>query len=117
MRRPGVGLVALVLWLVGAAGVVGALLLAVAVSGVATLFLSWRVVLAERELADQLLEPPAGLPDITPNLQLRTRVRGIGREGLLKHEEIANAALFLASSDSSHTTGELLNVSGGRIMN
>lgn len=34
-----------------------------------------------------------------------------------KHDEVAKAALFLASSDSSHTTGEALNVSGGRIMN
>ncbi|MBI4525025.1 MAG: SDR family oxidoreductase [Deltaproteobacteria bacterium] len=34
-----------------------------------------------------------------------------------KHEEVAQAALFLASSDSSHTTGEALNVSGGRLMN
>jgi 3-oxoacyl-[acyl-carrier protein] reductase len=33
-----------------------------------------------------------------------------------KHEEVANAALFLASSDASHTTGESLNVSGGRLM-
>ncbi len=33
------------------------------------------------------------------------------------HKEIAKAALFLASSDSSHTTGEALNVSGGRLMN
>jgi NAD(P)-dependent dehydrogenase (short-subunit alcohol dehydrogenase family) len=33
-----------------------------------------------------------------------------------KHDEIAKAALFLASSDSSHTTGESLNVSGGRLM-
>lgn len=33
------------------------------------------------------------------------------------HQEIAKAALFLASSDSSHTTGEALNVSGGRLMN
>lgn len=32
------------------------------------------------------------------------------------HDEIAKAALFLASSDSSHTTGEALNVSGGRLM-
>lgn len=33
------------------------------------------------------------------------------------HAEIAKAAFFLASSDSSHTTGEALNVSGGRLMN
>jgi NAD(P)-dependent dehydrogenase (short-subunit alcohol dehydrogenase family) len=33
-----------------------------------------------------------------------------------KHEEVAKAALFLASSDASHTTGESLNVSGGRLM-
>jgi len=33
-----------------------------------------------------------------------------------KHGEVAKAALFLASSDSSHTTGESLNVSGGRLM-
>ncbi len=33
-----------------------------------------------------------------------------------KHSEVAKAALFLASSDSSHTTGEALNVSGGRLM-
>lgn len=33
------------------------------------------------------------------------------------HDEVAKAALFLASSDSSHTTGEALNVSGGRLMN
>ncbi len=33
------------------------------------------------------------------------------------HDEIAKTALFLASSDSSHTTGEALNVSGGRLMN
>jgi len=33
-----------------------------------------------------------------------------------KHEEVAQAALFLASNDSSHTTGESLNVSGGRLM-
>lgn len=33
------------------------------------------------------------------------------------HDEVAKAALFLASSDSSHTTGESLNVSGGRLMN
>ncbi len=33
-----------------------------------------------------------------------------------KHDEVAKAALFLASNDSSHTTGESLNVSGGRLM-
>jgi 3-hydroxybutyrate dehydrogenase len=33
-----------------------------------------------------------------------------------KHDEVAKAALFLASNESSHTTGESLNVSGGRLM-
>lgn len=31
-------------------------------------------------------------------------------------EEVAKAALFLASDDSSHTTGEHLNISGGYVM-
>ncbi len=44
-----------------------------------------------RELAERLLEPLARLPEIAPHLRLGTRVLGIGREGLLKHEEIATA--------------------------
>jgi thioredoxin reductase len=44
-----------------------------------------------RELAEELLAPLAGLPAIAPNLRLGTRVMAIGREGLLKHEEIATA--------------------------
>lgn len=41
------------------------------------------------ELAERLFEPLAALPEIAPRLRLGTRVLGIGREGLLKHEEIA----------------------------
>jgi hypothetical protein len=44
------------------------------------------------ELAGQLLEPLAALPEIAPHLRLDTRVIGIGRQGLLKHEEIATPA-------------------------
>ena len=43
------------------------------------------------DLAERLFEPLAALPEIAPNLKLGTRVLGIGREGLLKHEEIATA--------------------------
>ncbi|HYG63673.1 MAG TPA: flavoprotein [Thermoanaerobaculia bacterium] len=43
------------------------------------------------ELADRLLEPLAALPEIAPHLRLGTRVVSVGREGLLKHEEIATA--------------------------
>jgi len=43
------------------------------------------------ELARELLEPLAALPEIAPNLRLGVRVLGIGRQGLLKHEEIATA--------------------------
>ncbi|MES1211900.1 MAG: flavoprotein, partial [Acidobacteriota bacterium] len=42
-----------------------------------------------RELAEKLLAPLAALPSIAPDLRLGTRVLAIGREGLLKHEEIS----------------------------
>ena len=45
-----------------------------------------------RELAEQLLDPLAELPELRAALQLGTRVSGIGRQGLLKHEEIATPA-------------------------
>jgi hypothetical protein len=41
------------------------------------------------DLAARLLEPLAALPEIAPSLRLGARVLDIGREGLLKHEEIA----------------------------
>jgi cation diffusion facilitator CzcD-associated flavoprotein CzcO len=44
-----------------------------------------------RELAEHVFEPLAVLPSIATNLRLGTRVLAIGREGLLKHEEIASA--------------------------
>jgi hypothetical protein len=44
-----------------------------------------------RELAEQLLERVAALPAVAPRLRLGTRVLAVGREGLLKHEEIATA--------------------------
>src|ERR1700748_3590502 len=40
-------------------------------------------------LAGKVLEPLAALPEIAPHLRLSTRVLGIGRQGLLKHEEIS----------------------------
>jgi hypothetical protein len=43
-----------------------------------------------RELASQVLGPLAALPSLAPNRRLSTRVRAVGREGLLKHEEIAS---------------------------
>jgi hypothetical protein len=43
------------------------------------------------DLAERLFEPLAALPEVAPNLRLGTRVLAIGREGLLKHEEIATA--------------------------
>lgn len=43
------------------------------------------------ELAGKLLEPLAALPAVAPNLRLGSRVLAVGREGLLKHEEIASA--------------------------
>jgi hypothetical protein len=45
-----------------------------------------------RELAERLFEPLAGLQAISPHLRLGTRVLSIGREGLLKHEEISTPA-------------------------
>jgi thioredoxin reductase len=59
------------------------------------------------ELVDHLLEPLAELPGIGPHLRLGVRARRVGREGLLKSEEIATPAraarpfrLLLADRDS-----------------
>ncbi|HZI63358.1 MAG TPA: flavoprotein, partial [Thermoanaerobaculia bacterium] len=45
-----------------------------------------------RELLAELMEPLAALPAIAPRLRLDTRVQAVGREGLLKNEEIATPA-------------------------
>lgn len=42
------------------------------------------------ELAERLLEPLAALPEIAGSLRLGAKVESLGREGLLKHEQIAN---------------------------
>lgn len=41
------------------------------------------------ELADQLLDPIAELPQVAPHLVLGTKVETVGRRGLLKHQEIS----------------------------
>jgi 3-oxoacyl-[acyl-carrier protein] reductase len=75
---------------------------------------------------------PGGMDEPDLRVMYAERAKGLGMEfaqleksileltplrKYAKHEEVAKAALFLASSDSSHTTGESLNVSGGRLMN
>jgi hypothetical protein len=42
------------------------------------------------ELVNDLLEPLAKLPELAANFEYGTRVLGIGRQGLLKHEEIGS---------------------------
>ena len=42
------------------------------------------------ELADELLEPVAALPQLAGRIRLRTRVLAVGREGLLKHEAVGD---------------------------
>lgn len=43
------------------------------------------------ELVERLLRPLAALPELEPRIRLGTRVEAVGRQGLLKHEEIATA--------------------------
>jgi NAD(P)-dependent dehydrogenase (short-subunit alcohol dehydrogenase family) len=74
---------------------------------------------------------PGGMDEPDLREMYRERAKGLGmsfeelENSVLKqtplrkyatHDEVARAALFLASNDSSHTTGESLNVSGGRLM-
>jgi hypothetical protein len=60
-----------------------------------------------RELAVRLFDPLAALPAVSPNLRLGTQVLAVGREGLLKHEEIATA-------ERGRHPFRLLLASGGR---
>jgi NAD(P)-dependent dehydrogenase (short-subunit alcohol dehydrogenase family) len=75
---------------------------------------------------------PGGMDEPDLRMMYAERAKGLGLEfseleksileqtplrKYARHDEVARAALFLASSDSSHTTGEALNVSGGRLMN
>jgi hypothetical protein len=43
------------------------------------------------ELVERVLGPLAALPEVAPHVRLGARVVAVGREGLLKHEEIASA--------------------------
>jgi thioredoxin reductase len=45
-----------------------------------------------RELVDRILEPLARLPELAPHFKTGSKVVAVGREGLLKHEEIGTAA-------------------------
>ena len=45
-----------------------------------------------RELVDRVLAPVAALPEIAPHVRYGTRVVAVGREGLIKHQEIATPA-------------------------
>ncbi len=42
------------------------------------------------ELVERLLEPVARLPEVAAGLRLESRVRAVGREGLLKHEAVGS---------------------------
>ncbi|MDH3446299.1 MAG: SDR family oxidoreductase [Deltaproteobacteria bacterium] len=69
----------------------------------------------EPDLRDMYAERAKGLGMTFENLEKQVLELTPLRK-YAKHDEVAKAALFLASSDSSHTTGESLNVSGGRLM-
>lgn len=45
-----------------------------------------------KELADKVLAPVAALPEVASSVRYGARVTAIGRQGLLKHEEIATPA-------------------------
>jgi hypothetical protein len=68
--------------------------------------------LTGRELADRLLAPLAALPALAPYIKVGTRVLAVGREGLLKQEEIATPErarrLFrLLLADATGVTGAM----------
>lgn len=62
------------------------------------------------EFADELLDPVAALPELAGRIELGTAVVAVGRQGLLKHEEIATDAraerpfrLLLRSADGAES--------------
>ncbi len=76
------------------------------------------------ELVEELLEPLASLPEVAEGLRTGVRVAGVGRAGLLKHEEISSPErasrpfrLLLRDADGRETVEEadvVLDCTGGR---
>lgn len=54
--------------------------------------------------------------NIIDDAEIESAIKKIGMGRLAKPEEIANAALFLASDLASYVTGEIINVNGGLLL-
>jgi len=63
-----------------------------------------------------MVEQRAAALGITPEEAEKNMLEQTPLRKWASFEEVANAAVFLASEDSSHTTGESLNLSGGLVM-
>jgi 3-oxoacyl-[acyl-carrier protein] reductase len=86
------------------------------------------VILLTKQFAKELASSRVNVNAVAPGLtetsmnnmftadQLRDIVKGVPLGRLALPEEIANAALFLASDDAAFITGEVLDINGGILM-
>lgn len=118
-RSPEGGSIVNVSSIVGLRGNVGQSIYGATKGAVASLTKSWAKELAPNKIRVNAVAPGSIDTDMFYTMSdeaIQKSISAIGMKRLGKPEEVAKAALFLASDLSSYVTGEIIGVNGGLFM-
>lgn len=116
MKRGGGGVIVNLSSIVGVRGSEGQTVYAASKGAVANLTMTWARELVKHDIRVNALAPGKIDTDMYQSIgedKIEEGIKEVGMKRLGKPEEVANAALFLASDLSSYITGEIIGVNGG----